>query len=525
MRPSFSHMPSLMALMVNSLEISVVFFLISLLAICFFFFFINKKTHAVFPTNWPFLGMLPALLQMLHQIYDYSADLLESSNMTFLLKGPWFAGIDMLITVDPANIHHIMSSNFLNYTKGPEFNEVFEVFGEAIFNTDSDLWKDKRKSAQVMLNHHGFQRFTLSTTVNKIKKGLVPLLDHAAKLNVALDLQDVFQRFAFDTTFFLVSGFDAKSLSIEMPEVELARALDDAEEAIVYRHVKPKFLWRMQNWIGFGSEKKIRRARETFDRVCRRYISVKREEIRTGFHSEGESMDLLTSYMNLDTTKYKLLNPKEDQFLQDIILTFMVAGTNTIASALSWLFWILSKNPNAVAKIREEISTKLPSTGNLEHSFDPAELNKLVYLHGALCETLRLYPPVPFQRKSPIKPDILPSGHKVDAKLKIIFAVYALGRARAVWGDDASEFKPERWISDNGGLKHVPSFKFYSFGTGPRTCLGRDVAFVQMKLVAMELLQNYDFKVVEGHLVEPVVSMILQMKHGLKVTVTKMCLA
>ncbi|KAJ0098003.1 hypothetical protein Patl1_27587 [Pistacia atlantica] len=93
--------------------------------------------------------------------------------------------------------------------------------------------------------------------------------------------------------------------------------------------------------------------------------------------------------------------------------------------------------------------------------FDSKELNKLVYLHGALCEALRLYPPVPFQHKS-------------------------------IWGDDCLEFKPQRWISEKGRIKHEPSYKFLAFNAGPRTCLGKEVAFTQMKAVAAAIIHNYN---------------------------------
>ncbi|XP_010555338.1 PREDICTED: alkane hydroxylase MAH1-like [Tarenaya hassleriana] len=499
----------------------------SIAFICFliFGFLLFKKSNRDVLTNWPILGMLPSLVVQIPRVYDWSVDVLEASNLTFLFKGPWLAGMDLLVTVDPANIHHIMSSNFKNYPKGHEFKKIFDVLGDGIFNVDSDLWKDLRKSAQTMFNHQDFQTFTVRTSISKLEKGLLPLLDHVSGHDIVVDLQDVFQRFTFDTTFILMTGYDPGCLSLEMPEIEFAKALDDAEEAIFFRHIKPEFVWKLQNYVGLGVEKKMRRAQATFDRLCAKYISTKREEISLGIHSKGDAKDLLTSYMSVDTTKYELLNPGDDKFLRDTILTFMIAGRDTTGSALTWFFWLLCNNPEAVTKIRQEIRTKLPRTENRnENSLDSTDLNKLVYLHGALCEALRLYPPVPFQHKSPARPDVLPSGHRVDAGSKILFSLYALGRMRSVWGEDASEFRPERWISERGGLRHEPSFKFLSFNAGPRTCLGKEVAFMQMKTVAVKIIQNYDIKIVEGHRVDPVPSIILHMRHGFNVTVTKRCL-
>ncbi|KAG2307496.1 hypothetical protein Bca4012_083483 [Brassica carinata] len=492
-----------------------------------------KKTLQSYAWNWPVLGMLPALF-VWHNGIDDIIWFIEKKNLTFLFKGPWFTRMDALITVDPANIHHILSSNFSNYIKGSDFNEIFDVFGDAIFNSDSELWKNQRMSLQAMLSHQGFQNFSMSITTSKLRDVLLPLFSRYSEEGTIVDFQDVFRRFMFDTTLITITGSDPQSLSVEMPEVEFAKAFDTAGDAIVFRHIMPRFLWKLQNRMGWGQEKKLIEAGATFDRICAKYVSAKREEIRSrGFdhdHSNGESEDLLTSHIRLDTSKYELLKPNDDKFLRDTILAIIVAGRDTISTALTWFFGLLLKNPHVEAKIHQEINTNLPkSTSSQERPWSATDrkayLNKLVYLHGALCEAMRLYPPVPFQRKSPIKSDVLPSGHKVDANSIIIIPIYVLGRMRSVWGDDALEFKPERWISETGGLRHEPSFKFLAFNSGPRTCPGKHLAMTAMKAIIVEILQNYDVKLIEGQKIEPKPSLVLQMNHGLRVTLTKKCSA
>ncbi|KAI4969055.1 hypothetical protein ZWY2020_046385 [Hordeum vulgare] len=89
------------------------------------------------------------------------------------------------------------------------------------------------------------------------------------------------------------------------------------------------------------------------------------------------------------------------------------------------------------------------------------------------------------------------------------------------WGKDCMEFRPERWITDDGKLRYEPSYKFIAFNTGPRTCLGKEVAFTQMKAVAAAVLWNFVVEAVPGHVVEPKLSVILHMKNGLAVTVKR----
>ena len=201
--------------------------LICIPIVCFLILlhFFIKKPNSSFITNWPLIGMLPGLLMVLHRVYDFTVELLESSNLTFQFKGPWLSGMDMLATVDPANIHYMLSSNFLNYNKGPEFKEIFDVFKDVIFNVDAELWYNSRKAAEGILRHQGFARLSVSATRSKLKNGLVPVFDHFAKEGMVLNFQDVFRRFTFDTSMVLITGSDPTSLSIDMPENEVDKAL------------------------------------------------------------------------------------------------------------------------------------------------------------------------------------------------------------------------------------------------------------------------------------------------------------
>ncbi|KAG7548472.1 Cytochrome P450 superfamily [Arabidopsis suecica] len=475
-------------------EASIAIFSSIIFILCFHLF---KKPHNKgFLRNWPVLGMLPGLLMEFHRIYDFSVENLEASNLTFAFKGPWYFGMDMLFTVDQENIRHIMNSHSSNYTKGPDFKEVFDVLGDGILTADSKLWKSLRKASKAMVDHQRFQKLSMSTTRRKLNDGLVPLFNKIAEEETVVDLQDLFGRFMFDTTLMTVSGCDdPRSLSIDMSEVdEFAKALNNIGEGIMYRLVNPKFLWKLQRRIGFGQEKKLSKADATLNQISR-------------------------------CNQVRALEPErnDDKFLRDTMLAFILAGRDTNASALTWFFWLLSENPQVVANIRQEINTNLPRIttgggGPERPSYDVSMefLNKLVYLHGSLYEAMRLYPPVPFERLSPVKQDKLPSGHEVDPSMKVLIFVYALGRMKAIWGDDALKFKPERWVSMTGGLVEVPSSKFFSFNAGPRACLGKKLAMTQMKTVVVEILQNYDVQVVEGQKIEPAPGPILRMKHGLR---------
>ena len=150
------------------------------------------------------------------------------------------------------------------------------------------------------------------------------------------------------------------------------------------------------------------------------------------------------------------------------------AGKETTGGALCWFFYMLAKNPAVEDNILEEIHTHLEV--KVGERWNVEDLEEMVYLHGALCESLRLFSSIPFNHKSPSLPDILPSGHKVDQNTKIILSMYSMGRMESIWGEDCMDFKPERWITKSRVIKHEPAYKFTTFNSGPRTCVGKNMS-------------------------------------------------
>ncbi|KAB2624531.1 cytochrome P450 704B1 [Pyrus ussuriensis x Pyrus communis] len=147
-------------------------------------------------------------------------------------------------------------------------------------------------------------------------------------------------------------------------------------------------------------------------------------------------------------------------------------------------------------------------------------LGKLYYLHAVITETLRLYPAVPQDPKGILEDDVLPDGTKVKAGGTVTYVPYSTGRMEYNWGPDAASFKPERWL-DEGFFQNASPFKFTVFRAGPRICLGKDSAYLQMKMALAILCRFYTFTLVAGHPVQYRMMTILSMAHGLKLTIAR----
>nr|CAB3460341.1 unnamed protein product [Digitaria exilis] len=118
---------------------------------------------------------------------------------------------------------------------------------------------------------------------------------------------------------------------------------------------------------------------------------------------------------------------ERDQFLRDSAVGYMFAAKDLIVAALTWLFYILCTHADVEAKILNE-SLHPTATGGGEHVvFDSDALQPASYLHAAVLQTLRLFPPAPFEEKEAVRDDVLPAGRKVLKGTRVIFCIYAMG--------------------------------------------------------------------------------------------------
>ncbi|KAI3804701.1 hypothetical protein L1987_26441 [Smallanthus sonchifolius] len=303
-------------------------------------------------TNWPFLGMTPDLLLNIHHIHDFATHILKLSDGTFMFKGPWFANIDMLTTCDPTNIHYMLSKNFHNYPKGPRFRNIFDLFGDGIFNSDHELWEIHRKTTMSLLKQPEFHSLLETNIKNKLEKGLLPLLNFVSSHHQETDLQEIFQRFTFDAICVLLLDYDPESLSIDLPFIPWEKAFTDAEEALLWRHILPEKVWKLQKRLGLGKEKKLSEAWKVFDEFIYKCLHLKDE------NKEEQKSGLLSSLMRGFEGQGGTSGDSR-KFIKDTLLNLMIAGRDTTRTALSWFFYLLAQNPRVEKNIRDEIKKHL----------------------------------------------------------------------------------------------------------------------------------------------------------------------
>ncbi|XP_074575547.1 cytochrome P450 86A1-like [Curcuma longa] len=477
------------------------------------------------PTVWPLFGSLPGLVLNRARMHDWIAGNLRATGgvatyQTCILPIPLLARRQGLVTVTahPRNLEHVLRTRFDNYPKGPQMQAAFhDLLGGGIFNSDGEAWLLQRKTAALEFTTRTLRQ-AMARWTNRAILRLCSILSAAAagEGRRAVDLQDLLLRLTFDNICGLTFGKDPETLSPTIPHNPFTAAFDAATEATMQRLLFPGFLWRLKKALRLGGELRLRRSLEVVDRHMEAAVTERKET---------PSDDLISRFMKKRASDGGAF--ASDEILQRIALNFLLAGRDTSSVALSWFFWTVMRRPDVERKIVGEITTVLRATrgpdraawlaGPLE--FD--ELDRLVYLKAALAETLRLYPSVPQDTKYVIADDVLPDGTVVPAGSSVTYSIYSMGRLETIWGKDCEEFRPERWLSAEGD-RFEPTkdpYQFVAFNAGPRTCLGKDLAYLQMRSIAAAVLLRHRLEPVPGHRVQQKMSLTLFMKHGLLVNV------
>ncbi|KAH9608233.1 hypothetical protein KSS87_015046 [Heliosperma pusillum] len=329
-------------------------------------------------------------------------------------------------------------------------------------------------------------------------------------------MQEVLKRFTYDTICKVSLGTDPNCLDLSVPVPPLIAAFETAAAISARRSTTPIYLiWKLKRALNIGSEAKLKNSIKTIHTLVTNIIQDKQQT----FSKSEPSHDLLSRF---------LAAGYDGELARDMVISFLMAGRDTTAAAMTWLFWLTSSNyTSARESIRAELST-IKSSGQLGYEVVKRDMG---YLQACLCETLRLYPPVAWDSKHAANDDVLPDGTRVKKGERVTYFPYGMGRMEKIWGSDWSRFDPDRWFEkarkddddddDNsrGVLKMVNPYVFPVFQAGPRVCLGKEMAFIQMKYVVASVISLFDFEPVS--LEQPVFVPLLtsHMYGGLRVRV------
>jgi cytochrome P450 len=427
-----------------------------------------------YPPSYPFIGHL---LDYIKNIHNYDDWYLELHKRYGSVVNTWIPfSFNSISISDPENVEYILKTNFQNYVKGPQmYQTMYEFLGDGIFNVDGDLWKSQRKNASHMFTTSTMRNFMFPIFVEKSKKMIQKM-----KKEQYIDINSYLHEMTLDSIYQIIFGVSNNTNTL------FSEYFDECQEIIANRFIYP--FWRLpfSSYLLFSERKYKKNMMYINDNIQKLITEIKQSDIDNS---------ILSIFIKNGIT--------DDKYLRDIALNFMLAGRDTTAQALIWLLYLVSEHKDVEMKIKEEIKNVI----NGELTYD--KLSHMTYLHCVILETLRLYPSVPKDIKLCVNDDVLPNGkYTIRGGSMVVYLPYTMGRNENIW-KDAHLFKPERFMNYNPS-----AYKYPVFQAGPRICLGKQMALIEIKTIAILIYQHLDLCLVSGS-TDTVFSVTMKMKNKL----------
>ncbi|KAF4301334.1 Cytochrome P450 [Botryosphaeria dothidea] len=447
---------------------------------------------------------------------DYSqervADLSQSEGRLVTTMRNTIAGEESFFTIEPKNIQAVLATQFKDFGFGPRRNGNFEpLLGHGIFASDGKQWEHSRA-----LLRPQFAREQISDL--KLEEEHVQNMLKAIPLNAdgwtdIFDIQTLFFRLTIDSATEFLFGESVDSQLNALPNYSSGRGeVPPERDERLFAYAFDKSQWYLARASRFGSKYWLAHTPD-FKKQCREVHAFIDHFVQLALTKEKKELERTAG----GKEKYVFLNALAAQTrdpiqLRDQLLNILLAGRDTTASLLSWLFRLLAQHPDKLDKLRNAVLQEFGPYESDPSDISFARLKGCSYLQHTLSETLRLYPVVPMNGRRAEVDTTLPLGGGPDGRSPVFiragtevgYSVHVMQRRTDIWGADAAEFRPERWEGKKVGWEYLP------FNGGPRICIGQQFALTEASYVVVRLLQRFDS--LEG------IGMDGAVKHGLTLT-------
>ncbi len=349
---------------------------------------------------------------------------------------------------NPSYVKHVLQTNNRNYVKGLGFDRVELLLGNGLIVSDGEFWKRQRQMIQPAFHKkviEGLSELIVASNTGLQRKwGLNH--ERGEPINIYEDMSEVTLQIILSALF----SEDVPFLTNQNGKNPFDLLTQETERNLLFA----------QKFRGLG-------------KLMMEVVHQRREEGRVNHDFVG---------MMMAARDKQTGEPMKDKHLLDEIITLIVAGHETTASSLSWIWYLLSQHPNVENKLAKEIDEVI---GNRNPEF--SDLEQLTYTRSIIDEALRLYPPVwLIPRKSKEADQIGP--YYIPAGSDVFISPYFLQRDPR-WWDHPTEFDPERFLGSVPASR--PPFCYIPFSAGPRKCIGDYFSIVEMKFHLALLIPKF----------------------------------
>jgi cytochrome P450 len=384
-------------------------------------------------------------------------------------------GRAIYLVSEPAAARHILVTNCANYVKGLGQRETSRLIGEGLLTADTMAWRSQRRA---------FEGLFSASRMEDLARTVVPAVERlssswatcAAERKTTDLIRDVRQLALSMVDGFLLADGLGPRISMTIGKLQEFERLVTAEVLA---------LWPSVPNIPFGRSARLREVISALHRIIDEVID----------HCAAVGGDNIVTWM-----RRQGLSAPDDRALRSHVATFLLTAYETTAAALAWVWYLLDRHPSKAEKLRAELRLEL---GGKAPALD--HIGRLSYTRGVVLEALRLFPPVWVIPRTAIQADAV-CGFAIPARTEILISPYLIHRRAELW-PDPDDFLPERFAAKS--LQADTPCAYLPFGAGPRSCIGSQLATIELILAIALLAQRFRLSRAGGSRFAPEVQLSL----------------
>jgi cytochrome P450 len=348
----------------------------------------------------------------------------------------------------PEDVKRVLVGNHRNYTKGTGLDRVKILLGNGIMTSEGDVWRRQRSMMQPLFHRRVVTEF--NQLIDAANDRFIDKWAAQAVRGECVNLTDDMSELTLEIVLGSIFGTDLIALTQQPGGNPFAVVTRETARDL-------KFAYRFRSLAKLVATLMARRRAQP-----------------------AEHFDYLSMLMNARDKESG--DPMTERALIDEVMTLVVAGHETTASALNWAWYLLARNPEADARMHAEIqaTAEIAAPGL-------AQMEALAYTQNVVNETLRLYPPGWLLSRRTIDSDVL-SGYEIPPGTDVLLSPYLLHRHPQYWKEPAA-FRPERF--DAAHESERPRFAYIPFAAGPRHCIGESLALYEMLMHLYKVARHY----------------------------------
>jgi cytochrome P450 len=426
------------------------------------------------PQGQPFLGSIREIQR--DNVQAFMDAWLEYGDIVHF-RGP----LTINLLVHPDYVERVLRDNVANYPR-PEFvtDKLKSIVGKGLVAAEGERWQNARRVAQPAFAPELVKRYgeTMIQTTGEMLDRWATSAESGRPVDVKSEMMHI----------------SLANLATSLFDFDLREALDHIEPAVAFAlaHTNRRLTSPVDpQRLPLPSSKRFVETLAGLNELIYKIIGEHRRA-RNG--TEG-FFKLLLESQDPETGR-----PISDERARDEVIGFFIAGHETVSSALTWTFYLLSQNPESWRKLKTEVDTVV---GDRTPTVD--DVPNLKYVEYVLLEAMRLYPPIFVLMRRAVDEDEM-GGYRIPKGSTVVLCPYVTHRHRDYW-DNPEGFDPERFTPERSA--HLPRMAYFPYGGGPRKCIGNTFAALEMPLVVAMVAQRYRPNLVPGQTVfpEPAISL------------------